>query len=390
MIRIVAFAIVLTAVASAAMAQTTRVDTIAEQQAEKAKELGKEGPSKGELVVRRILLSPLLNGGDGVYPWFGSVYSGTGTGIGVGFLKRLPSAAYFNLQTGVSLNNSMVLRGAFAAPELWRGMIQVDASAQWLDARGVSFYGLGPDSSRQVRERFDFTPKDIGGNVTIKPRHHVLLTGGYTFMNFDSTRDTPRFRGADAPGLDEELNFHVSRATIAYDWRDPAPAYSTRGGMYRATFEHNYETQGLPYTFNLQEYEIVQQLPLVKEQFVLAAHGLMTLTSPLDGHEVPVMLSPYLGSTMALRGFVNRRFTDRNRVLLTGEYRWRPSRYLDMAVFMDAGQVARDRRDFDVNRFETAWGIGARFHGPTFNALRVEIAHGREGIRLVIAGSQPF
>jgi hypothetical protein len=381
--------IVLSLAASRAAAQTTRADAIAEQQSEKAKELGKEGPSKGELIVRRILLSPLLNGGDGVYPWFGSVYSGTGTGVGAGFLKRLPSAASVNVQTGVSLNNSMLLRGSFAAPELWRGMLQVDASAQWLDARGVSFYGLGPDSSRAIRERFDFTPKDVGGNVTIKPLRHVSLTGGYTFMNFDSTRATPRFHGADAPGLDEELNFHISRATIAYDWR-PAPAYSTRGGMYRATFEHNYEAQGLPFTFNLQEYEVVQYLPLVKEQFVLAARGLMTLTTPLDGHDVPVMLSPYLGSTMALRGFVNRRFTDRNRVLLTGEYRWRPSRYLDMAVFLDAGQVARDRRDFDVNRFETAWGIGARFHGPTFNALRVEIARGREGIRLVFAGSQPF
>jgi len=387
--KIVVVLIVLLLSASHSAAQSTRADTIAEQQAEKAKQLGKEGPSKGELVVRRILLSPLLNGGDGVYPWFGSVYSGTGTGLGVGFLKRLPSAAYFNLQTGVSLNNSMLLRGEFAAPELWRGMMQVEASAQWLDARGVSFYGLGPDSSRQIRERFDFTPKDIGGSVTIKPFSHVSFTGGYTFMNFDSTRDTPRFHNADAPGLDEELNFHIARGTIAYDWR-PAPAYSTRGGLYRATFEHNFEAQGLPYTFNLQEYEIVQQLPMVKEQFVLAARGLMTLATPLDGHEVPVMLSPYLGSTMALRGFVNRRFTDRNRVLLTGEYRWRPSRYLDMAVFIDAGQVAHDRRDFDINRFETAWGIGARFHGPTFNALRVEIARGREGIRLVVAGSQPF
>ena len=381
--------IVLSLAASNAAAQSTRAETIAEQQAEKAKELGREEPSKGELVVRRILLSPLLNGGDGVYPWFGSVYSGTGTGIGVGFLKRLPSAAYFNVQTGVSLNNSMALRGSFAAPELWRGMMQVEASAQWLDARGVSFYGFGPDSSRSIRERFDFTPKDIGGNVTIKPMRHVSLTGGYTFMNFDSTRDTPRFRGPEAPGMDEELNYHISRATIAYDWRQ-APGYSTRGGMYRASFEHNYEAQGLPFTFNLQEYEVVQQLPLVKEQFVLAARGLMTLATPLDGHDVPVMLSPYLGSTVTLRGYANRRFTDRNRVLLTGEYRWRPSRYVDMAVFLDAGQVARNRGDFDLSEFETAWGIGARFHGPSFNALRVEIARGREGFRLVVAGSQPF
>jgi hypothetical protein len=387
--KTIAILIAMTLVASMAAAQTTRADTIAEQQAEKAKALGAEGPTKAELVIRRVLLSPLLNGGEGLYPWFGSVYSGTGVGIGAGFLKRLEQGAYVTMQTGVSLNNSMVLRGQFAAPELWRGMLQVDANGQWLDARGVSFYGLGQDSDRSYRERFDFAPKDIGGNITIKPRRHVFMSGGYTFMNFDSTRDTPRFRGADAPGLDEELNFHVSRATLAYDWR-PAPAYSTRGGLYRASFERNSETKGLPYSFDLQEYEIVQQVPLVREQFVFAVRGLMTLTRPFDGDEVPVMLAPYLGSTQTLRGYPNRRFTDRNRVLLTGEYRWRPSRYLDMALFIDAGQVARDRHDFDVDKFATAWGIGARFHGPTFNALRVEIARGREGIRLIFAGSQPF
>ena len=101
-------------------------------------------------------------------------------------------------------------------------------------------------------------------------------------------------------------------------------------------------------------------------------------------------MMPYLGSGSALRGFANRRFTDRNRVLLSGEYRWRPSRYIDMALFMDAGQVAGDRRDFDFNRFDVAWGIGARFHGPNFNALRIEVARGREGIRLIFSGSQPF
>jgi outer membrane protein assembly factor BamA len=208
-------------------------------------------------------------------------------------------------------------------------------------------------------------------------------------MNFDTSRDTPRFRDADAPGMDEELNYHITRATIAYDWRT-APNYSTRGGLYRASYEHNSETLGLPYGFHAQEYEVVQLLPLVKEQFVLAARGLVTLTQPFQNHQVPVMLAPHLGGTLALRGFANRRFTDRNRVVLSGEYRWRPSRYLDMAVFLDAGQVARDRRDFDFGEFDTAWGIGARFHGPSFNALRIEAARGREGIRLIVSGSQPF
>jgi outer membrane translocation and assembly module TamA len=114
------------------------------------------------------------------------------------------------------------------------------------------------------------------------------------------------------------------------------------------------------------------------------------LTSPDSGDAVPVMLSPFLGSGSTLRGYANRRFTDRNRVLLTGEYRWRPSRYLDMALFVDAGQVAADRRAFDFAEFDVAWGVGARFHGPNFNALRIEVARGREGFRVIFAGSQPF
>ena len=375
--------------ASTAAAQSTRVETIAEQQAEKSKELGTEGPSEAELIVRRVLLSPLLSGGDGLYPWFGSVYGGSGMGLGVGFLKRLENASYFNVQTGISINSSMVMRGTFAAPELWRGMLQVDANVQWLDAHDVSFYGFGQDSSKDARDSYDFNPFELSTNVTVRPMRHVFLTGSYAYSPIDTDRETPRFAPAESPGLDEELTFHVTRATLAYDWR-PAPGYSTRGGFYRASFERNFESSGRPYSFNLQEYEVVQQLPLVREQFVLAGHALMTLTDADAGHDVPVMLAPFLGSGSTLRAFGNRRFADRNRVLVTGEYRWRPSRYLDMAIFMDAGQVAPDRRQLEAKKFDVDWGLGARFHGPAFNALRVEISRGREGFRLTFAGSQPF
>ncbi len=127
--------------------RSTRVDAIAEEQAEKAKAVGPEGPSDAERIIRRILLSPLLSGGEGLYPWFGSVFGGTGMGLGAGYLKRFENASHFNLQTGISINNSTVLRGGFAAPALWRGKMQFDTSGQWLDARDVSFYGFGQDSA---------------------------------------------------------------------------------------------------------------------------------------------------------------------------------------------------------------------------------------------------
>ena len=369
-------------------AQSTRVEAIAEQQAAKAKSLDVEGPSKAEQVIRQVLLSPLLSGGDGVYPWFGSVYSGTGMALGVGYLKRLEKAAYVNVQTGISLNNSMTVRATVAAPELFR-TVQVDATAQWLDARGVSFYGSGPDSALESRSRYDYKPWEIGGNATIRRGRYASFTGGYTLLDINTTLDVPRFSPEDMPGIDRALTFQVARATAAFDWRT-TPGYSTRGGYYRATIERHFESGGRPFSFHSKEFEVVQLVPLLREQFVLAAHGLLTLATPDSGHEVPVVLAPFLGSGSTLRAFANRRFSDRNRVLLSGEYRWRPSRYLDMALFVDAGQVAPTRHDFDVSAFETSWGLGGRFHGPNFTALRMEIARGREGIRLIFAGSQAF
>lgn len=370
-------------------AQSTRVEAIAEEQAEKAKALGVEGPSKAEQVVRRLLLSPLLSGGDGVYPWFGSVFNGTGMAAGVGYLKRLENAASINTQTGISINNSKMFRARVAAPELIHDLVQVDATAEWTDARQVSFYGSGPDSSRDDRSRYDYKPLELGGNLTLKPGRYLAFTGGYSLLDINTTLDVPRFRPSEMPGIGRELTFQVTRATVAFDWRT-SPGYSTRGGYYRATVERHHESGGRPFSFQSQEFEVVQLLPLLREQFVLAARGLMTIATPDSGHEVPVILAPFLGSGNTLRGFANRRFSDRNRVLLSGEYRWRPSRYLDMALFLDAGQVAPNRRDFDVSEFETAWGLGARFHGPNFTALRVEVARGREGIRLIFAASPAF
>ena len=379
----------LAVVCAPVFAQSTREEAIAEAQAEKAKALGVEGPSKAERVFREVLLSPLLSGGDGLYPWFGSVFSGSGMAVGAGYLKRLQRNSSLNLQTGISINNSRMLRGAAAAPELWRGRLQVDLMGQWLDVKDVSFYGLGQDSSLATRQSYDYAPKEFTGNATVRPFRHAFLTGSYSFLNFDTSRADTLFAPEQMPGVDRALAYHVTRASLAYDWRT-SQGYSTRGGLLRAAIERHNETNNEPFDFTATEYEVVQLVPLLREQFVLAFHGLMTLTNTDPGHDVPVVLAPYVGGGSTLRGFANRRFTDRNRLLLTGEYRWRPSRYLDMALFLDAGQVAPERQNLKIGNLETAWGLGARFHGPNFNAFRIEVARGREGLRIVFGGSQAF
>lgn len=389
MLRGTALVLIGLLLSSPAFGQATRVEAIAEEQAEKAKRLETEGPSEAEVIVKRILLSPLLSGGGGAYPWFGSVFDGTGMAIGAGYLKRLEKAASINLLAGISLNNSQLLETRATAPALWRGRLKVGAEASWTNAHGVQYFGPGQDSNADTELEYDYQPTKVGADVAFKPLPWFSIGGGYSFLDFETraTESHPAVEGA--PGIGPDLRYHITRAEIAIDWRT-SPGYSTRGGLYRVRWEHHDEANDKPFTFASQEYEVVQLVPLVREQFVLAFHGLMTLTNTDSGEQVPVVLSPFLGSGNTLRSYQTRRFTDRNRLLLSGEYRWRPSRYLDMAIFVDTGQVAREKRDFRASDFDTNWGIGARFHGPIFTAWRVEYARGREGRHIIFAGSQVF
>ena len=70
-------------------------------------------------------------------------------------------------------------------------------------------------------------------------------------------------------------------------------------------------------------------------------------------------------------------------MLLTAEYRWTPSKFMDMAIFYEAGKVTSRTEDLNFNDLHTCWGIGARFHAPAATILRIELAHSTEGTRII-------
>jgi hypothetical protein len=74
---------------------------------------------------------------------------------------------------------------------------------------------------------------------------------------------------------------------------------------------------------------------------------LVSTTDINDNDQIPFFLLPSLGGRSELRGYPNFRFTDRNRMLLTAEYRWTPSKFMDMPIFYEVGKVAAKRSDLD-------------------------------------------
>jgi hypothetical protein len=91
-----------------------------------------------------------------------------------------------------------------------------------------------------------------------------------------------------------------------------------------------------------------------------------------------------------LRGYPSWRFRDRNRLLLTGEYRWTAGSFVDMALFLDGGQVAGRLEELDANRFKKTYGIGASFHTLTSTVMRVELARTPDGNSVLFSFGPSF
>jgi len=376
-------------VAPPVAAQATRAGLIAGQQAAKAGQLAPEGPSRREQVATRIT-SSLGRVPEGVYPWFGTIFPG-GSAAGGAAYGRTLAPGRLVLQTGISIEAYKVLSADFVPRDLARGRIRSAFTAEWIDAPDVAFYGLGPDTPNQ-RTAYDYRPGTLRAAVTAKPVRFVEVGGGYAFLHTSTRAEdslTRRFSIADTPGMNTELAYHITTGSVAIDTR-PSPEYSTRGAMVKGTWSRYAERNGHANSFARSEYEAGLLVPLVRDYFGLMLRGVATVSHPDAGHRVPVMLASEIGSGRTVRGFRNRRFQDDARVFINAEYRWRPSRYLDMALFMDFGQVAPRLADVRLDTLERGWGVGSRFHGPSFMVLRLEAAKTRNGMNLIVSTSTPF
>jgi hemolysin activation/secretion protein len=115
------------------------------------------------------------------------------------------------------------------------------------------------------------------------------------------------------------------------------------------------------------------------------------VTDRHDDSRLPFYLMPSLGGNSSVRGYPSLRFRGNHRLLLTGEYRWTATRFLDMALFYDAGKVATEIDELDLGGLKYAYGVGARFHGTKRTVFRLEVARNDAGgWRMVWATTAPF
>jgi hypothetical protein len=374
-------------------AQETREAEWTAEQQRKATAVKPYEPSAIEewlsTVRRKLLEEPA-----GFYPYFASVYSGGGFTLGAGYRTYLADRTHADIRGLYSVKgyNSIEL-----TTDSWGhadGRIDLHGRVGWRDATQVAYYGIGIDTPN-VSSNFEMQQWYAGGDAQVRPVWRTVFGAAIAYENYTllegqgtSSSIEESFTPETAPGLGVSPKYVHASAAGGIDWR-PAAGYARRGGLYQITY-HSFNDLDDVYSFGRLDGEVVQHIPILRENWVVSLRGL-TQTTLDDDDQVPYFLLPSLGSGSTLRAYPSWRFRDRHSLLLSGEFRWIPNRLgLDMALFYDAGKVTPRWRDLSLDGLKSDVGIGVRFHSPFATPLRIELAKGSEGFNLVFAGSAAF
>jgi len=330
------------------------------------------------------------------HPFFDSAYAGGGFTLGAGYLQHVGSYNVHDLRGSWTFSNYKRLEAAFLAPGLAGRRLNLSLLGGWREATQVGFYGLGPSTSVDSRVNYGFQQPYGSATATLFPARRLLvLRAGLEASQWNQTSGAGSvpsvetvYTPATLAGLGAAPTYLHAQGTVGIDWR-PSPGYARRGGFYGVTF-HDYTDVDSAFGFKQIDYEAIQHIPILREAWVLSFRGRVETTGLKDEQQIPFFMLPALGGGSNLRGFSSWRFRDRNSLLLQAEWRIMVNRYIDMAVFYDAGKVATHRRDLDLDGLKTDGGLGFRFHGPLATPLRLDFAKGNEGLTLVFGASAVF
>jgi hypothetical protein len=386
----------MSAVAFPALAQQSRDEERAAAQAARAADVHPYVPTPAEYWIERIQRTVYSPNPRAIVPFAGSAYPGGGPAFGPAFLARYADSGTLRAYGAWSFRNYLVADAALTSPKMADGRLTLGFGARWLRAPKVGFYGLGADTLQTDRTTFLFQTTTAGGSARLQPVRFVAVGGGVDYFDVTSGGTNSsgsietRFTPETAPGVGADVTYIRRQAFAEIDWRE-SPGYSTSGGLYRLNWSRYGARDGAPFSFTRVDAELDQYIPILRASSVIALRAIGSFTDTEAGDVVPHFLLPELGGSRRLRGYPNWRFRDRHRLLFTGEYRWTAGRFVDMALFVDAGKVAARRSDLDLRNLNSSYGLGMRIHGPAATALRIELAKTRDdGLGFILTLSPPF
>jgi hypothetical protein len=377
-------------------APASREATIIELQRQKATVLHPRVPDKPERLLERV--EAYLTPGKLLWhPYFISAYSGGGFTLGAGRLFYVSPYNTIDVRGSYTLSNYKRIEAEFRAPRLFNRHGRLSVIGGWREATQVGFFGIGtPDTSKDDRVNYSFSQPYTSATLDVRPwRLPLFLQGGVEYSQWSPDSGSGSFPSietvytpATLPGLGAEPTYLHTKGAIAFDTRT-AVDYTRRGGYYGVTW-HDFSDSDDAFGFRQTDLEAIQHIPILRDAWVLSLRARVESTDTGDDQQVPFFMLPALGGGSSLRGFSSWRFRDLHSILLSAEWRVLVNRFIDTAIFVDAGKVVPERKHLDLQDLKSDVGIGFRFHGPVSTPLRIEFAHSNEGLVLVFSASSAF
>jgi hypothetical protein len=321
----------------------------------------------------------------GFYLDFGNMIPGAGwLSVGPGYRRWMSDDRWLlDASAAISTQGYRTAQGRIEAPALLRSRLAIGAQARWVDFRHVDYYGLGPDSLKDAHSEFAVRATHMVAHATVRPVKWLGL-GAEAGILAPDLPSSPF--GGTAP-LPDQPTFTPVGLSLTADTRN-FPAHPTRGVLVRAAASHFADRDAGAFTFRRYDGHIAGFVPMAGERVVLALRGRVASTIPQAGADVPFYLLPSLGGATTLRSFANYRFRDRHVAVANAEVRLALMTHLDVALFADAGNVAARARDLNFD--QRSYGLGLRFHTRRQSMAIVDVAHGREGWRVLFRLTDPF
>lgn len=377
------------------MAPMTRAAQIELERQQKAQRLEPDNPSGIEhaliVIKEKRIIERITAGIAGFRVRMGGLITGSGFAVGPEYHRGdlMNSQVTFRASARGSLQKFYLMDTELDLPRLAGHHAFVNLYAIHRNYPHIDYYGPGSNSSKTGRSTWGLEDTSFQLKAGAQPVRGLRIggVGRYLLANVYRGHDD-RFVPTDriytertTPGIQFQSDYFQGGGFIQFDWRDN-PGGPRRGGNYIAQFSNFNDLRWSSYSFSRVDLEVQQYIPFFNQRRVIALRGRVEATSPHDGNRVPFYLQPTLGGSDDLRGFRPFRFYDNNAVVLNGEYRWEVFSGLDMALFVDAGQVFGDWRQINYRHLNTDAGFGFRFNVRNDVFLRIDTAFSREGFQV--------
>ena len=337
----------------------------------------------------------------GWYPVFKTSVTGDGwISLGSGYrLPVLERRAWIDASAAYSWRGYKVADVGFEVPDIGGSRLSLGTLLHWQDLTQVQYFGAGPESARVLRTDYGLQTTEVSGYATYRLLDALSLEGrvGRVSRPDLSPSSGPNDSGypdamlifRNEPGFDqlEQPGFLHTELSATADTRDH-PGHPMRGGVYRSVAAIYSDREDGRFSFRRYELEGAHFIPLSPVRWTLALHGWSVFSDTTGSSEVPSYMLPSLGGSTTLRSFSDYRFHDRHMLLASVESRWALFEHIDAALFVDAGGVAPRVRDLGFR--ETSVGAGVRVHVRSTTIGRIDVAHGREGWRVLMRLNEPF